>query len=274
MLTRSIVRAAAAGLVTAILTAASSGVCNASNTVLSGWDLFTTQPGTAFGGGPWEGIPLGTFDFGGAIGVQNVGSTDTIIHRLDTVVDGSSGNTTALRAEALQLRTVTQTDLGFGLGIYSETLQTQRSAAEITQFGQGTVSTGSMTITFGPEAPPGQDHGTFDATLTIPVDIRLNGTIVTPDTLNLSVSGVGWNHFPYSPDVLLISGVNNLLNGTDQTEDFHTTSFPESITDTLGLTGRHVVRETSFVPEPSTWVMCAMAGLIVPGYVGWRRRQS
>ena len=44
--------------------------------VLPGYDLLETSPGTTFGGVAFHGVPLGTFDFGGTIGVKNVGNTD------------------------------------------------------------------------------------------------------------------------------------------------------------------------------------------------------
>ena len=50
-------------------------------TVEPGWDLFETTDPTTFVSVPWEGVPLGTFDFGGVIGIQDTGTTDTIVER-------------------------------------------------------------------------------------------------------------------------------------------------------------------------------------------------
>src|SRR5438105_138265 len=56
-------------------------VSRADNRVAPGWDLFATQPGTSFMGVPFTGVPLGTFNFGGTIGTQPTGDTDTIVQR-------------------------------------------------------------------------------------------------------------------------------------------------------------------------------------------------
>jgi hypothetical protein len=42
--------------------------------VLPGYDLFETTGDTTFGGVAFQGVPLGTFNFGGTIGVQNTGA--------------------------------------------------------------------------------------------------------------------------------------------------------------------------------------------------------
>src|SRR3989442_924336 len=60
---------------------AAPSVSRAENKVALGWDLLETQPGTTFGGVPFTGVPLGSFNFGGSIGVQPTGNTDTIVQR-------------------------------------------------------------------------------------------------------------------------------------------------------------------------------------------------
>jgi hypothetical protein len=58
------------------------GVANAGPVVDPGFELYETLSGTTFGGVAFQGVPIGTFNFGGTIGVQAVGGTDTIVQRL------------------------------------------------------------------------------------------------------------------------------------------------------------------------------------------------
>ena len=71
-----------------VLIAASRPATTQAQDIAAGWDLFSTDPGTTFGPIPFEGAPLGSFDFGGTVGVQDVGDTDTIIRRLDDATFG------------------------------------------------------------------------------------------------------------------------------------------------------------------------------------------
>ena len=89
-----------------------TSVSHALPLVSAGYDLFQTQPGTSLDPAilqpsfpnpfplpiplplpviPLEGVPLGTFDFGGTVCDQSVGNTDTIIRRLPPDADGASG---------------------------------------------------------------------------------------------------------------------------------------------------------------------------------------
>src|SRR5437867_902756 len=68
--------ALAASLLSAIRPALGNGV------IQPGFDLFTTLQPTAVGGFQFQGLPLGTFNFGGSVGLQSTGATDTIIQRL------------------------------------------------------------------------------------------------------------------------------------------------------------------------------------------------
>src|SRR5256885_156155 len=58
------------------------GAANASPVVNPGFELFQSVTGTTFGGVAFQGVPIGTFNFGGTIGVKAVGGTDTIVQRL------------------------------------------------------------------------------------------------------------------------------------------------------------------------------------------------
>jgi hypothetical protein len=73
--------------------------------VCAGYDLFQTTTGTRFGGLDFVGVPLGSYNFGGTIGTQPTGLTDTIVQRLATVT--TAGGSTPLIIDALQLESTT-----------------------------------------------------------------------------------------------------------------------------------------------------------------------
>src|SRR5688572_4266296 len=186
------------------------GPAFAASVVLPGYDLFETVPGTAFMGVPFEGVPLGTYDFGS--GPLAVGSTDTIVQRLAP----ATAPTTSIPIElvALQLKSSVPADFGLGLDFYYVTLQSARG---------GPDSPGSMTIDFGPEGNP---HGTFDSFFDVFFDIRLgalDGPIALSESLRISSSDTPWNH---PPQGLTIDGINYLLNGQNGDNDF----FPAALT--------------------------------------------
>src|SRR5438128_12663454 len=111
---------------------------SAADLVLAGYDLLETAPGTTFGGVAFQGVPLGTFNFGGTIGVKNVGNTDTIDRRLAPAVSPS----TSIPVEMLklQLESTAPTNFGLGVDFYFMTLQSDRG---------GPVTVGTMTVGFG-----------------------------------------------------------------------------------------------------------------------------
>ena len=132
--------------------------------VLPGYDLFESLPATEFMGQPFQGVPIGNYNFGGIIGVKNTDLTDTIVQRLSTASVASTPNTAApisLQLLDLQLESTTPTTLGgLGpLGFYFITTQSQD--------GDGPASTGSMSITFA--SPAG---GTFASSLDVFFDIH------------------------------------------------------------------------------------------------------
>jgi hypothetical protein len=225
-------------------------VANASTTVSAGYDLLTTLPGTSFGGVAYTGVPLGTFDFGGTIGTLSVGNADEIVRRLSFA---DSGTPIATELLALQLVTTAPVDLGLGTGFYFITLQSARG---------GPATLGQRTITFGPEAPAGSPHGTFDSFFDVFFDIRLgslSGPIaISGDTL-LTSSAVPWNHFPTS-GALELSGVNTFLDGNDRDRDFWPDPF-----DPIGPAGRHRVMVAS-IPEPATYSLLTIGLMACFGY--------
>ncbi len=226
--------------------------------VAAGYDLFQTQPGTEFLGAPLEGVPLGTYNFGGTIGVQNVGDTDTIIQRLNSATDPSAplalGGTAAnvsLQMDALDLVTAAPTTFNGSapLGIYYITLD------------PNAASLGTMVITF----LPGDAGGTFSSTLDVNFDIHagsLTGTVVGMQSLTLSSTDTPWVHTPPPPGAVVINGVNNMLDGSDTNQDF----WPGLVTESHpGGMGVHVAADAT-TPLPATFwggsaLMCAIAGL-------------
>src|SRR5438132_1587963 len=86
-------------------------------TIAPGWDLFQTDPTSNFVGfGSLKGVPLGTFNFGGSIGVQNTGNTDTIIHRLASASGVSSSQGIQVEMVALQSESANPINCsGFGI---------------------------------------------------------------------------------------------------------------------------------------------------------------
>ncbi|MDB5821361.1 MAG: putative exosortase interaction protein [Herminiimonas sp.] len=239
----------------AVFAILSGSVANASTTVNAGYELLTSLPGTVFGGVPYAGVPLGTFDFGGTIGTQSVGNADEVVHRLSD----TSGTPIATQLLALQLVTTVPVDFGLGTGFYYITLQSARG---------GPASLGQRTIFFGPEAPAGSPHGTFDSFFDVFFDLRLgslNGPIAISGDSLLTANAVPWSHFP-SPGALELNGVNTLSGGNDRSRDF----WPDPL-DALGPAGEHRVTVAS-IPEPATYLLLSIGLMVCFGHRIFSRR--
>jgi hypothetical protein len=216
-----------------------------------GYILLQTQAGTAFAGTPFVGVPIGTFNFGGSIGSQNVGAADTIVSWFPSA-SAPGPTTVGFTLDDMQLGTASPTSfLGGPVGMYYITLQ---SVGVV----NGPASVGTATIGFAPN--------TFSSALEVYFNVRfgaVTGPIVYSGSEALSSSGVTWQHSALGGVTPLISGVNTMLDGVDTTEDLH---FPGLWTQT-GPDGTLVQAE---VPEP---------GPIVLGLLGlamlrlWRARR-
>jgi hypothetical protein len=223
----------------------------AQTNVLPGYDLFESTTATTFQGTPFEGVPIGSYNFGGAIGVQNTDLTDTIVQRLSTASVASTPNTAAaipIQMDVLQLESTVPTTLGgLGpLGIYYITTQSQD--------GDGPASTGTMTITFA--TPAG---GTFTSSLDVFFDVHygaLNGPVVAQQDLVLSNAGDAWGRIP-TPGEVLINGANNLLDGADHNSDFFVAP---PLIESHPTGAQHVVTEAG-VPEPATMGIVALVSM-------------
>ena len=230
--------------------------------VSAGWDLFATDSnGTSLPGlGQMEGVPLGTFNFGGAIGVENAQNTDTIIERLAAATPASvpGSATINIQVDALQLKTVDSVNFnGDGNASYYLTLQSTHGGME---------STGTLTINF-----TNATSGTFTSTLDLFYDIRmgsLTGPIVSSSDIMLSSMGTPWANLP-PPNATTLTGVNVNLNGIDNSNDFWPNGdTPESAASRAKW--QEFLKNAARTPEPSSWVLWfALAGLAAVG----RRRQ-
>ncbi len=241
-------------LVAVLVTIGPASAVRAQFIVDMGWDLFRTDAQeTHFGGVPFEGVPLLTFDFRGLFGVQDVGVTDTIVQRLEVASVMGAGQTDTIQSElvALQLKSAIPWDFGAGFDFHYITLQ------------QDQQSLGTLDITFDDRS-----GGTFASTLYVAFDLRigdLNGKIIFSETLELNTApDVPWGRIP-PPGALKIPGVNRLLNGQDNTTDFWPGVFPDGTQgdcfphgESGGFDASHCIIVT---PAPGTLALLAFGGL-------------
>lgn len=180
-------------------------------TVHSGYDLFQTDPSsTIFNGVNFQGVPLGTYNFGG--GPVGVGNTDTIIQRTqDAVAAGGSSATINAQIVALQLESVAPVN-GHTLFLTLDPTM---------------ASTGQTTINFNSNGTGGTFSSFFDVFFDLHTD-SLNGTIEQKGDIKLMSDGGMWSRIA-PPGAVTINGINNLLDGVDTNQDFWSTtsSIPE-----------------------------------------------
>jgi hypothetical protein len=231
-------RVAGLGSLAVLLTAYAS-VALASSQLAPGYDLFFTRSGTEYNfmgtGGlglvEFEGNPLGSFDFGGSIGVESTGDVDTIVRRLATA-NGPS-ETIPIELVALSLRSIDLIDIGNGPETIFVVLNADQGDSE-------------MTIDFQAEGDP---HGTFDSSLHFTFDVSgsVSGFIVTVEKTFVS-NNEPWGHQAIGG--IQIAGVNIFTNGSDTTEDFH----PKGLVVEDNGNGKHVAAlQMAIIPTLSEW---------------------
>ena len=212
-------------------------------TVASGWDLFITSSDTTFMGANYQGVPLGTYDFGSGVAI-NVDGTDTIVQR----VAGATPGTFNIYFRALQLRSVLPI---FGSDYGYITLNS-------------TLSSGTVVID--------EVLGTFENHFTINYDLWQGlpgGTLYTSGSLNLGGTG-NWSH-DAPPGVFTISGINYELKAPGvTTEDFWPLGSLNHVDESDPGSG-HMHKVTS-TPEPSTILAGAFAGLALVCHLRRMRR--
>lgn len=226
-------------------------------TVDAGYDLFQTTAGTTFAGVDFMGVPIGNYNFGGSIGVKNLGSTDTLIQRTSVASVGSIGNSTSvgLAMQDLQLESTAPVSFMGGPTLnYFITLQSLHG---------GPASGGSIDITFNAGG-----SGTFSSSLDVFFDVRagsLTGPIVYSSDLVLSGSGNPWSNVPPSGTVLA-QGVNYQLNGSNTQNDFYPGAFIE-----MHPTGAQHSVQPAETPEPWQYGLLTSVGLV--GFAIFRSRR-
>jgi hypothetical protein len=233
-------------------------------TILPGYDLLVTTGacynfGPPFGLVPFVGVPLNTYDFGS--GSVNVDATDTIMKRIDGVTnlaDGASA-TINIAMVGLSLRSQNQIDWSAFGGIANEYVKT----VNVMDVGS------TMTIT----NDVFNDCGTFDSTLMIKFQLQGVTSGATTDFIvkTFSMSGAGmWSQIAATTNPVLIDGVNNNLNGLDNSNDFFTGQSFHILPDG----GYHSTHDVNGVicPEPTSLFAIGLACFAAGGRFARKRR--
>jgi hypothetical protein len=233
-------------------------------TVAAGWNLMQTIAPTSFMGVNFVGVALGSYDFGGAIGVHGTGHADTVIQRLadasvtDPVPPSAVAPPVPIKLVALQLRSAAPVDFGAGLDYYFITLQSLHG---------GPASTGQMTIGFDSAV-----DGTFTSAFDVFFDLRIGclscAIVFSGDQPLAMADPVPWTRTP-PPNAVVIDGVNTTPgpSGGNQLNDFWPVGPVIHGVPAEG-TAHTVVPAT--VPEPASWALMA-GGFGLVG-AGMRRR--
>ena len=171
--------------------------------VPAGFDLLFTDSATfdlgPSGIQPFEGVPLGSFDFGG--GPVNVGNTDTIVERLEDATRPANNagpadeNPIDIEIVALSLMSVDPVDFTFAGGNANEHVMTMN----VTDLGS------TMTIEFDGSGT----GGNFSSALNFSVDIvGVDSGAALTQTFNLTQGPDPWS-MECPPGKIQIPGVND-----------------------------------------------------------------
>lgn len=258
-----------------------AGTGQAQEIVEVGYDLFQTQSGTQFRfpcsetelqAVELKGLPLGTFDFGGATGERDVGTTDTIVLRKERAVEDPTTGADVVAIEIVALSLVSRGPISLCGGPEEEIFVTlnEERMADLTD-------TGQMEIHFDPDkfftTPAGL--GPPDPRLLVWFDVSgsVSGPIATLDKRFRITNDPEWRRTPPS-NAVLIDGVNHRLNGVDESADF----FPVgSVIEDAPPRNWHRVRtatETFQGPALTPWGVAALAALLALSLAWGLRRRS
>jgi hypothetical protein len=224
--------------------------------VVKGTDYFETV------GVATDDIPgIGTVGFvGNPLDPGKLGTTDTIVQRLNDVDLSSGSGMTDIQITALSLKSAAPVNVG---GSFFDVF--------VTLDPNPTGSHDMGTITIHGDA----NGGTWDSTLDVFFDAKLvevgnpgNTQTLTGLDLMLNSTGALWGPTP-PPGVLLISGLVGDLAANNHTDlinnaDIHQVDFWPGLVHQ----GPHPVDPGRPVPEPSTLSLC-VSGLLVFGL--WKR---
>jgi len=220
--------------------------------IAPGFDLFMTDPGSTFV--DLTGIGAGIVPLrGNAIGP---GNTDTIVERLDGINPFNVGDTDTIDIEIVALSLVSVDPITIGTADFD---------LDVTLSGNPQVI-GSMTITHG--QPNG---GTFSAVLPVDTIVTLTDVSNPLNTFNVPfidtfTSNGLWSHFPAAGDqhtVLLPSG--GFHPGVDPLTGAKTLTLEQTLLAAHGV--------LPAMPEPSSFVLAAVAAVAGTTYLSRRRRR-
>jgi hypothetical protein len=215
------------------------------STIDPGWSLYQTSNTVTLAGLQFIGDPIGEYNFGGSIGTQNVGDTDTIIQHAGTITaSGALPQTPAaspIQMTDLQLETIAPSSAFGPLAFYFVTLE------------PSTPSTGLLTATF--DTPT---NGTYDSSIDMFYDIHqgsLTGPVVFSSDVTITTSNAFWQRLPTDPSDVIISGVNSNLNAVNTGSDFWNTGI---ITNSGVNYSQELAPAVVAVPEPSALALAAL----------------
>ncbi len=229
--------------------------------IMSGYDLLYTVSATfdfkgvgGYGFEPFVSVPLVTYNFGG--GPQFVGATDTILHRLDPVIDLADGASQTINVKMVALSLQSQNQLNiFGQNEYFKTVN-------VSDLGS-TMTIHNSVVDVIPQL---DEFGTFDSEIKIAFELEgVTSGLKTPTiTKTFQQTGAFWTHLP-PPGAILINGVNSNLNGLNHANDFFSGyAFHDSGDST------HVTINS--VPEPTSVFAIGLACLAAGGRFARKRR--
>ena len=193
---------------------------------------------------PFTSNPLTTFNFGGSIGSQYVGDTDTIIQRTDasfTLANNGDHHVSAITVAAISLKTLD--------GSLFATLNLNNAST-------GTIDIERTSDTGG--------IWTNDFTVHIDIFAASTGTVVYTDIVKHFTGYGTWatTPGPYNSETI-IAGVN-------QNNNFWITGPAHH---EVGDGTVHVVESIQSVPEPSS-VALLMSGSLIVGYFAIQRKKA